>query len=269
MSFWTDPKIADDFTPEDRYLYLYLITNPHTNLCGCYEISLKQISDETGYTKDRIEKLLERLERDHRTIVFSPETREVLLVNWHKYNWTTSEKLRVPLYKEIKSVKNVDFKAFLENIYNGIDTVSIPYRYGSDTTVSVSVSDNISNSVNKKKKVYGVYKHIRLTETEYETLISEYGEYETLYAIRYLDEYIEMKGIKYKSHYLAMRKWVYEAAEKERKKHGDRRVETKQDEEQRNAELDEHIRRVEAGEYDAEDEELHRLFDSIKVSDMP
>ena len=41
------------------------------------------------------------------------------------------------------------------------------------------------------------------------------------------------------------------------------------DEEQRNAELDEHIRRVEAGEYDAEDEELHRLFDSIKVSDMP
>ena len=38
MSFWTDSKVADDFTAEDRYFYLYLFTNPHTNLCGCYEI---------------------------------------------------------------------------------------------------------------------------------------------------------------------------------------------------------------------------------------
>ena len=40
-SFWTDVKIADDFNPEDRYFYLYLFTNPHTNLCGCYEVSVR------------------------------------------------------------------------------------------------------------------------------------------------------------------------------------------------------------------------------------
>ena len=43
-SFWEDNKIVDDFTPEDKYIYLYCMTNPHTNLCGCYEISLKQIA---------------------------------------------------------------------------------------------------------------------------------------------------------------------------------------------------------------------------------
>ena len=44
ISFWTDTKIVDDFTPEDKYFYLYLFTNPHTNLSGCYEISKNQMS---------------------------------------------------------------------------------------------------------------------------------------------------------------------------------------------------------------------------------
>ena len=58
MTFWTDVELVDGFTPEDKYFYLYLLTNPHTNLCGCYEISMKQISDEMGYTKETIEKLI-------------------------------------------------------------------------------------------------------------------------------------------------------------------------------------------------------------------
>ena len=43
-SFWTDNKVEDDFTPEDKYFYAYLLTNPQTNICGCYEVSFNQIS---------------------------------------------------------------------------------------------------------------------------------------------------------------------------------------------------------------------------------
>ena len=25
ITFWTDPKIVDDFTPEDKYFYIYLL----------------------------------------------------------------------------------------------------------------------------------------------------------------------------------------------------------------------------------------------------
>ena len=60
MDFWTDSKVVDDFTPEDRYIYLYCMTNPHTNLCGCYEVSIKQIANETGYNNDTVERLLKR-----------------------------------------------------------------------------------------------------------------------------------------------------------------------------------------------------------------
>lgn len=33
IGFWTDTKVADDFTPEDKYFMLYCLTNNYTNLC--------------------------------------------------------------------------------------------------------------------------------------------------------------------------------------------------------------------------------------------
>lgn len=219
MSFWTDPKIADDFAPEDKYLYLYLLTNPHTNLCGCYEISFKQIADETGYSKQTVEKLITKIEKEHHVIVYSKKTRELLLVNWSKYNWTSSEKFRIPLGKEIQNVKNVDFKAFLTDLFNGIDTVSIPYIYPTDTTDTVSDINTDTDSItDNTKHIYGEYKHIRLTDDERDRLFNDYGESETLEAIKYLDEYIQMKGKTYKDHNLVLRKWVFDAIKRDKGK---------------------------------------------------
>ena len=149
ISFWTDAKVADEFTPEDKYFYLYLFTNPHTNLCGCYEISKKQVSWETGYSIDTVDRLIDRFVRIHKVIAFSKETKELLLLNWHKYNWTSSDKFRKPLLKEIESIKCGEFKDYLIKIYDG-DTVSIPYQYGMDTTVTDTVTDTVSVTDTKK-----------------------------------------------------------------------------------------------------------------------
>lgn len=167
MSFWTDSKIIDDFTPEDRYFYLYLFTNPHTNLAGCYEISLKQASVETGYSPDSIENLLNRFEKVHNVIQYSRQTKEILILHWHKYNWTLSEKFRKPLRAEIDSVKDDQFREYLNRLYEGEDTVSIPYPYPMDTTVTVTdtVSVTDTNTVSVKKKA---------VEEEFETLWNLY-----------------------------------------------------------------------------------------------
>ena len=45
--FWTDGKV-DDFTPEDKYFMLYLLTNPCSSLLGIYEISIKQAAFQMG-----------------------------------------------------------------------------------------------------------------------------------------------------------------------------------------------------------------------------
>ena len=151
LSFWEDNKVVDDFTPEDRYFYLYLLTNPHTNLIGCYEISIRQMSHETGYSQKIVEKLLDRMENLHNVIIYSRETKEIFIKNWCKYNWTKSEKLLKNVENVSKYIKNETLKEEMTKkieIYKK-DRVSIPYPYPMDTSVSVSVSDfNINSFIN-------------------------------------------------------------------------------------------------------------------------
>lgn len=149
ISFWTDSKVVDDFTPEDKYFYLYLFTNPHTNLSGCYELSFTQASNELGYKKETVERLVKRFIQVHRVIDYCYANKEILLINWWRYNWTSSEKFRKPLKKEIDGIKNAHFKRYLEDLFDSEDTVSIRYQYRSDTTVTVTdtVSDTVSDTV--------------------------------------------------------------------------------------------------------------------------
>lgn len=68
------------------------------------------------------------------------------------------------------------------------------------------------------KNIYGEYRHVKLTDSERNKLMDEYGEAETSEAIKYLDEYIEMKGYKARSHYLAIKKWVFDAVKRDNPK---------------------------------------------------
>ena len=155
MNFWTDSKVDDDFTPEDKYFYLYLLTNPHTNICGCYEVSMKQMCRETGYNEDTVRRLLDRMEHQHGVVRYSQATKEILVVNWHKYNWTKSEKMLIGVAEVAKYIKNPDFRLFMSEILAsyGIktDTISIGYTKGKETSVSVSVSDTVSVSVSEEE----------------------------------------------------------------------------------------------------------------------
>ena len=263
MSFWTDPKISDTFSTDEKLLYLYLLTNPHTNLCGCYEVSMKQIAFEAGFTAQQAVKLMSSL-MEKRVINYDENTREVLLINWSKYNWTESEKFRKPLKAEIKKVRTEKFRTYLEHLAYGIDTetdsdgygmdtVSIPYRYpmdtetdsdgyGMDTTVTVTVTDTVTDTVSvsntdtvtdtgkkdkagkvvkpkEPKETFGEYRNVRLTQKEKEKLEQEFGVVKTDKAIRYLDEYIEEKHYKSASHYLAIRRWVFNAVDEQETKH--------------------------------------------------
>ena len=149
LSFWTDNKILDDFTPEDKYFYLYLLTNPHTNICGCYEISYKSMSDDTGYNKETIIRLLERFDKVHGVIKFSPSTKEVLVLNWYKYNWSKSEKVLAGVRNVAKYIKNENFKKYIFDTIESVknNTLNIPYEYSMETSVSDSDTDSVSDTV--------------------------------------------------------------------------------------------------------------------------
>ena len=146
QSFWNDSKVDDDFSPEDKYFMLYLLTNPHTSVCGCYEISMKQMERETGYNADTIARLISRMQNVHNVIRYDQETKEVLIINWHKYNWTKSEKLMKAVVYAADHIKSEVFKQYV------IDTVSIRYGYPIDTSDKDNVKDNVKDNDNVNDK---------------------------------------------------------------------------------------------------------------------
>lgn len=156
-TFWTDSKVADDFSADDRYLYIYLLTSPYNNICGCYEISVKQMAKQTGMSERRCESALRRLEEDHGVVVYDHDSKEVLIPKWGRHNWSTSDKLVKGVEDAAKYIKTPDFKNYiLGQLENGIDTISIPYRY----TIKHSIDNNtisISNSIvyRGNKKIRG------------------------------------------------------------------------------------------------------------------
>lgn len=130
MSFWTDTKITDDFTPEDKYFMLYALTNQYTNIIGCYEISIKQMSNDLGYKADVVKILLDRFQNVHKTIFYDFDTKELYISNWSKYNWNASSKLDSALFNAIQRVKSDAFYNELVDKYNKRESIeeSLPSR---------------------------------------------------------------------------------------------------------------------------------------------
>ena len=75
-----------------------------------------------------------------------------------------------------------------------------------------SSGDDTAKANNDVKHKFGEYKHVLLKDKELQALQKDYSNWEEL--IKYLDEYIEMKGYKAKNHYLAIRKWVVDAVKR-------------------------------------------------------
>lgn len=140
-NFWSDPKVDDDFTPEDKYFYLYLLTNPHTTLSGCYELGKRQASRELGYNEETVDRLIHRMETVHNVIRYDKSTKEILLLNWHKYNWSKSPKCLKGIEYSMQNIKSDAFRKYCA------DTLYVQYRYSIDTTVSVSVSATVTEPI--------------------------------------------------------------------------------------------------------------------------
>ena len=123
--------------------------------------------------------------------------------DWKENNYIRTDRYNPSKYISMYNLDTIGIPSGSQNGYPGKDRIEL----GKDSI------NNISDSKHK----YGEYQHVLLTEKEYDKLKNDYSNYEQL--IKYLDEYIEMKGYKAKNHNLAIRKWVVEAVDEYNKKH--------------------------------------------------
>lgn len=127
--FWSDEKVLN-FSPEDKYFWLFLLTNEYTTQLGIYYLPIKKAAFDLGYSIETVQTLLERFEVDYRLIRYSEETSEVAIKNYLIYSIVKGGKPVLDcLMKEERTVKD---KSLVEYVYHHLkkkdisnDTVSM------------------------------------------------------------------------------------------------------------------------------------------------
>lgn len=118
ISFWTDEKVVNVFSPEDKLFMLYLLTNPHTTQLGIYKLVPRQAAFELGYSEDTVKVLLDRFETKYGLIKYSKDTCEIAIKNYLRHAIVKGGKPVMDcLIKEEEKVKD---KSLLLYIYNNI-----------------------------------------------------------------------------------------------------------------------------------------------------
>lgn len=123
--FWTDDKVVEMFSPEDKLFMLYLLTNPHTTQLGIYAINKKIMAFELGYSVEAISVLMDRFETKYNLIKYSAETKEVAIKNFLRHSIVKGgAPVRDCLVKELKQVKDRDLIEFVFSYLKGFDNLN-------------------------------------------------------------------------------------------------------------------------------------------------
>ncbi len=222
--FWTDEKVLDNFSVEDKYFWLYLLTNPQTKQLGIYKLPIKIIAFQTGYSVETVKVLLDRFDRVYSVIKYNYETQEVAILNYLKWSIIRGGK---PVEDCIKSdMEKVKDKTLIDFVYKHLlasdvtKTITLEniFKYIESKVIEdVKTDEEEPKEPPKKQKEevkhkQGEFNNVLLTDKEHEKVLAmENGER----LIEFLSAYIKEKGYKSKSHYLAITRWVKKAVEEQ------------------------------------------------------
>lgn len=139
-SFWDDSWIRKR-DPSERYVYLYLLTNPLTNIAGVYKTTIDRISFDTGYEPKIIETVFKRFSADGKAYFFKDF---VILPSWPKHQKAEQRaKVKAGIEAILRELPPEIIKYLKKIGYRyPIDTLSIPYTYDSNYLDSDSDSDS-------------------------------------------------------------------------------------------------------------------------------
>ena len=117
----------------EQLVFIYLLTNPMTNILGAYELSKATIGRATGLESRMLDEILKRFERDEK--VFYVEG-WVIIHNFIKNQNYNSPKIKKGIMSEYENVP--------ENVRKFIN---IGYIYGIDTISHINSNSNLNLSV--------------------------------------------------------------------------------------------------------------------------
>lgn len=102
--YWQDEFILE-LTPEQKFFYLYLMSNSKVNTLGAYVFPMTMSTLELGYNRETVKKLLDHFV-DAGKIMYDETTNEVFLLNWPKRNWNKRTATLRALKKDVDALKS-------------------------------------------------------------------------------------------------------------------------------------------------------------------
>jgi hypothetical protein len=175
----------------------------------------KRIQQMIGASSDDLKLLIAK------RFVISFEDGVIVIKHWKMHNCIQGDRYAPTQYIEDKKMLTVkDNKAY--TLTDGMETKCIQnVSADKDLDLDIDIDKDIKDipaPQKEPKHKYGEYSHVLLTDTELSKLKEKHGTTLTDECIKFLDEYIEMKGYKAKSHYLCIGKWVLDAVKEREKK---------------------------------------------------
>ena len=150
IEFWKDPKVTEEMSPEDRYVLLYLLTNPYTTQIGIYQITKRQMAFDLGYSTEAVGAILTRFEKNLGLIRYNDETREIAIKNWGKYNLKRGGKPIMDCIKgELSKVKD---KKLIEYVAISIPNNTIKDEFLRYANVTLDVTSTISGQEEEQEQ---------------------------------------------------------------------------------------------------------------------
>lgn len=115
-SYWQDEFILE-LTPEQKFFYLYLMSNSRVNTLGAYVFPLTMSTMELGYNRETVLKLLEHFAQAGK-IIWDESTKEVFLLNWPKRNWNKKTATLRALRKDFGALKSPVLRETVALLFN-------------------------------------------------------------------------------------------------------------------------------------------------------
>lgn len=177
--FWRDAKVLEEMTPEDKLFFLYMLTNGNTTQIGIYKIPKKQMAFELGYSVESINTLIDRFENHYKIIKYNPETRELAIKMWGKYNLVKGGKPIIDCVK--KEVKEVKDKSLLAYVAQYINKEEIKKEF--EKIINDTYNDSLDSisTIGGQKEKENKKENKKEKENEYETKYSPVGKFKKLY----------------------------------------------------------------------------------------
>ena len=134
--FWSDDFIGE-LSPLEKLLYLYLLTNERTNICGAYEVTLRIISFDTGIDQNKVKTILEKFEKSGKILFVK---NYIFIKNFAKHQNKKSPTIQKAIENNLallpQEVQEA-IQAYIRYGY-GMDTVSVN-RIGKESEIEIEI----------------------------------------------------------------------------------------------------------------------------------